>query len=148
MGTHHRSSVPTNWPLVGMMPGLLENAHCVHEFMTDLLKETGGTFMLKGHWIDKNTKTVLCFYSMGRMGTIWGKDCLEFMAERWISESGGIKLERSFNFPAFNAGPRSCLGKDMALQEMEIIATTIIYNYRVEVVEGHPITPSDQLCFK
>ncbi|KAM7493614.1 hypothetical protein LguiB_028223 [Lonicera macranthoides] len=101
-----------------------------------------------GHCIDRNTKTVLCFFSMGRMETIWGKDCLEFKPERWISDSGGIKHESSFNFPAFNAGPRSCLGKDMAFTEMKIIATTIIYNYRVELVEGHPITPSDSIILQ
>ncbi|KAM7490728.1 hypothetical protein LguiA_033649 [Lonicera macranthoides] len=98
-----------------------------------------------GHWIDKNTKTVLCFYSMGRMETIWGKDCLEFKPERWISASGGIKHEPSFNFPAFNAGPRRCIGKDAAFTEIKIVAATIIYNYGVEVVEGHPITPSDSI---
>ncbi|KAM7504412.1 hypothetical protein LguiB_003316 [Lonicera macranthoides] len=98
-----------------------------------------------GHWIDRNKKTVLCFYSMGRMETIWGKDCLEFKPERWITETGGIKHESSYKFPAFNAGPRSCIGKDMSFTQMKIVVTTIIYNYRVEVVEGHPITPSDSV---
>ncbi|KAM7499118.1 hypothetical protein LguiA_023532 [Lonicera macranthoides] len=98
-----------------------------------------------GHWIDRNTKTVICFYPMGRMETIWGKDCLEFKPERWISERGGIKHEPSFKFPAFNSGPRSCVGKDMAFTEMKIVASTIIYNYRIEVVEGHPITPSTSI---
>ncbi|KAM7493610.1 hypothetical protein LguiB_028219 [Lonicera macranthoides] len=101
-----------------------------------------------GHWIDRNTKMVLCFYSMGRMETIWGKDCLEFKPERWISERGGIKHVPSFNFPAFNAGPRRCIGKDVAITEIKIVAATIIYNYRVEVVEGHPITPSDSIILQ
>ncbi|KAM7493615.1 hypothetical protein LguiB_028224 [Lonicera macranthoides] len=101
-----------------------------------------------GHLIERNTKMVLCFYSMGRMETIWGKDCLEFKPERWISESGGIKSEPSFNFPAFNAGPRRFIGKDMAITEIKIVAATIIYNYRVEVVEGHPITPSDPIVLQ
>ncbi|KAM7499111.1 hypothetical protein LguiA_023525 [Lonicera macranthoides] len=101
-----------------------------------------------GHWIDRNTKMVLCFYSMGRMETIWGKDCLEFKPERWISERGGIKHEASFNFPAFNAGPRSCIGKDMSFTQMKIVATTIIRNYEVEVVKGHSITPSDSIILQ
>ncbi|CAK9157779.1 unnamed protein product [Ilex paraguariensis] len=52
-----------------------------------------------GHRIDQNQKIVLSFYSMGRMETIWGKNCLEFIPERWISERGGIKHEPSFKFP-------------------------------------------------
>ncbi|KAA8523445.1 hypothetical protein F0562_009868 [Nyssa sinensis] len=64
-----------------------------------------------GHRIDSNTKTLLFFYSTGRMESIWGKDCLEFKPERWISENGGIKHVPSFKFAVFNAGPRSCLGE-------------------------------------
>ncbi|KAM7504408.1 hypothetical protein LguiB_003312 [Lonicera macranthoides] len=101
-----------------------------------------------GHWIDRNTKTVLCFYSMGRMETIWGKDCLDFKPERWIAERGGIKHEPSFNFPAYNAGPRTCTGKDMAFTQMKIVAANIIHNYIVEVVESHPITPSDSIILQ
>ena len=40
--------MPTNWPLVGMLPGLIQNAHRVHEFATDILVETKGTFKFHG----------------------------------------------------------------------------------------------------
>ncbi|KAK6777674.1 hypothetical protein RDI58_024392 [Solanum bulbocastanum] len=40
--------MPTNWPLVGMFPGLVRNAHRVHEFATDVLIETKGTFEFHG----------------------------------------------------------------------------------------------------
>ncbi|KAF2317483.1 hypothetical protein GH714_022696 [Hevea brasiliensis] len=47
------------------------------------------------------------------MEEIWGKDCLEFKPERWISEGGRIKHVPSYKFVAFNAGPRSCIaGRD------------------------------------
>ncbi|KAJ8570518.1 hypothetical protein K7X08_037490 [Anisodus acutangulus] len=41
-------SVPTNWPLLGMLPGLIRNAHRVHEYATDVLVETKGTFEFHG----------------------------------------------------------------------------------------------------
>ncbi|XP_059296035.1 alkane hydroxylase MAH1-like [Lycium ferocissimum] len=94
-----------------------------------------------GHRVSPSTRIVLSFYTMGRMETIWGKDCLEFKPERWISERGGIKHEPSFKFPAFNAGPRTCLGKDMAFIQMKIVAATIIYNYHIQV-EDQIISPS------
>ncbi|CAK9150375.1 unnamed protein product, partial [Ilex paraguariensis] len=94
-------------------------------------------FLPSGHCMNQNTKTVLSFYSMGRMETIWGKDCLEFKPRRWISEKGGIKHEPSFKFPAFNAGPRTCLGKEISFIQMQIVAATIIHNYHIQVVEGH-----------
>jgi len=40
----------TNWPIVGMLPGLLQNLSNVHEYFTWLLKHNGGTFEFKGPW--------------------------------------------------------------------------------------------------
>ncbi|XP_022863241.1 alkane hydroxylase MAH1-like [Olea europaea var. sylvestris] len=97
-----------------------------------------------GHQIKPNMKTVLSFYSMGRMVSIWGKDCLQFKPERWISEQGRIKHEPSFKFTAFNAGPRSCLGKEMTFIQMKIVAASIINSYHFQVVKG-PIAPSNSV---
>lgn len=98
-----------------------------------------------GHRLDKNTRTVLSFYSMGRMESVWGKDCLDFKPERWITDEGGIKHEPSYKFSAFNAGPRSCLGKDMTFVQMKIVAASIIFHYKVQLVEGQSICPSDSV---
>lgn len=81
-------------------------------------------------------------YAMGRMESIWGDDCLEFKPERWISERGTIKHEPSSKFLAFNAGPRTCIGREVAFTQVKAVAATIIHNYQVEVVEGHPIEPN------
>ncbi|KAI3456688.1 hypothetical protein Pfo_013351 [Paulownia fortunei] len=98
-----------------------------------------------GHRINPNTKTVLSFYSMGRMGSIWGKDCLEFKPGRWISEQGRIKAEPSFKFTAFNAGPRSCLGKEMSFIQLKIVAAAIISRFQIQVADGRPISPSNSV---
>ncbi|XP_028063803.1 alkane hydroxylase MAH1-like [Camellia sinensis] len=66
-----------------------------------------------------NTRMLLGFYAMGRMETIWGKDCMKFKPERWITDQAGIKREPSYKFITFNAGPRSCLGKDMTYIQMK-----------------------------
>ncbi|XP_059296762.1 alkane hydroxylase MAH1-like [Lycium ferocissimum] len=98
-----------------------------------------------GHRVSPNTRIVLSFYTMGRMETIWGKDCLEFKPERWISERGRIKHEPSFKFPAFNAGPRTCLGKEMAFIQMKMVAATLIYNYHIELVQPQIISPTPSI---
>ncbi|MFS7959929.1 putative cytochrome P450 [Helianthus anomalus] len=98
-----------------------------------------------GHQVDQNTNIILSFYSMGRMRSIWGEDCMEFKPERWISSSGGIKHVPSYKFPTFNAGPRACLGKNMAFSELKIVATTIIYHYHIQLVEGHLVLPADSM---
>ncbi|XP_027348663.1 alkane hydroxylase MAH1-like [Abrus precatorius] len=94
-----------------------------------------------GHRINANTMIVYSLYSMGRMEEIWGEDCLKFRPERWISNKGGIIHMPSYKFIAFNAGPRSCLGKDISFNEIKMIAVAMLWNYHIHLVEGHPITP-------
>ncbi|XP_071686978.1 alkane hydroxylase MAH1-like [Rutidosis leptorrhynchoides] len=101
-----------------------------------------------GHKVDRNMQIFLCFYSMGRMKSIWGEDCMEFKPERWISSTGRIKHEPSYKFTTFNAGPRSCLGKDMSLSQMKIVTSTIIYRYHIELVEGSCLVPADSIVLK
>jgi len=94
-----------------------------------------------GHWVNSNTMIVYSLYTMGRAEEIWGEDCLEFRPERWISKRGGIIHMPSYKFIAFNAGPRSCLGKDMSFTEIKMIAAAMLWNYRIQLAEGHAISP-------
>lgn len=80
---------------------------------------------------------------MGRMESKWGHDCLEFNPGRWITDQGRIKTEPSFKFTAFNAGPRSCLGKEISFIQLKIVAASIISLFKFEVVENHRRSPSN-----
>ncbi|XP_022764670.1 cytochrome P450 94A1-like [Durio zibethinus] len=86
-----------------------------------------GTFIGKGWFFTYHT------YAMGRMEAIWGKNCNEYLPERWLDENGNCKQENPFRFPIFHAGPRMCLGKDMAYIQMKSIAATVIERFVVEV---------------
>jgi cytochrome P450 len=103
---------------------------------------TGVDTLPSGHRIDQNTKIIIFIYAMGRMEEIWGDDCLQYKPERWISKQGGIVSVPSYKFSTFGGGPRSCLGKAMAFIQMKIVATAILWNYHVQVVEDHPVSPS------
>ncbi|CAN6866009.1 unnamed protein product [Brassica oleracea] len=92
-----------------------------------------------GHKVEANSKIVICIYALGRMRSIWGEDAFDFKPERWISKNGELKHEPSYKFMAFNAGPRACLGKHLALLQMKIVAVEIIQNYDFKVTEGHKI---------
>ncbi|XP_027924009.1 alkane hydroxylase MAH1-like [Vigna unguiculata] len=95
-----------------------------------------------GHCVNPRTKILLFLYAMGRVEEIWGKDCMELKPERWISEKGGNVYVPSYKFIAFNAGPRSCLGKDLSFIQLKMVAAAILRRYHVEVVEGYVATPS------
>ncbi|XP_027359363.1 alkane hydroxylase MAH1-like [Abrus precatorius] len=94
-----------------------------------------------GHSVNPNTMILLSLYAMGRLEDVWGKDCFEFKPERWISKRGGVVYAPSYKFIAFNAGPRTCLGKDVSFIQLKMVATAILLNYRIQVVKGHFATP-------
>ncbi|CAA7034527.1 unnamed protein product [Microthlaspi erraticum] len=89
-----------------------------------------------GHRVEPDSKIVICIYALGRMKSVWGEDALDFKPERWIAENGGFRSEPSYKFMAFNAGPRTCLGKHLAFLQMKIVAVEIIRNYDFKVIEG------------
>ncbi|KAK1293962.1 Cytochrome P450 94A1 [Acorus calamus] len=75
-------------------------------------------------------------YVMGRLESIWGKDCLEYRPERWLGEEDGVfKAESPFKYPVFHAGPRMCLGREMAYTQMKAVAACVIERFVMEAVE-------------
>ena len=82
---------------------------------------------------------------MGRIEEIWGTDCHEFRPERWLSDTGRVRHEPSHKFAVFNCGPRSCLGKNLGLSNIKIAAAAILYNFQVELVDGHAVEPQNSV---
>ncbi|KAG2405497.1 hypothetical protein LR48_Vigan10g025400 [Vigna angularis] len=87
-----------------------------------------GTRIGKGWFISYHT------YAMGRMESVWGKDCTLYNPDRWL-ENGVYRTESPFRFPVFHAGPRMCLGKEMAYIQMKSIAASLIKNFEIEAVD-------------
>ncbi|XP_057533573.1 cytochrome P450 86A8 [Amaranthus tricolor] len=92
-----------------------------------------GTFVPAGSSISYS------IYSAGRMQSTWGDNCLEFKPERWISPKGKFMTHDPFKFVAFNAGPRICLGKDLAYLQMKSVAASVLLRHRLALVPGHKI---------
>ncbi|KAL6642209.1 hypothetical protein ACP70R_020390 [Stipagrostis hirtigluma subsp. patula] len=72
-------------------------------------------------------------YAMGRLAAIWGEDCAEYRPERWLGEDGAFRPESPFRFTVFHAGPRMCLGKEMAYVQMKSIVASVIEEFVVDV---------------
>ncbi|KAF9590203.1 hypothetical protein IFM89_031858 [Coptis chinensis] len=61
---------------------------------------------------------LISMYAMGRLEWEWGKYCLEYKLERWIDENGKLNPIPLTKFFTFLAGPRNCIGRDMAFTQM------------------------------
>ncbi|XP_077231315.1 cytochrome P450 86B1-like [Tasmannia lanceolata] len=97
-----------------------------------------------GTVLKKGMKVIYAIYAMGRMESIWGKDCKEFKPDRWLRD-GRYMSESAYKFTAFNGGPRLCLGKDFAYYQMKFVAASIIYHYRIRVLKNFPVEPKVSL---
>lgn len=98
-----------------------------------------GTFVGKGWQVSYSA------YAMGRLPDIWGPDCEEYRPERWL-EDGVFRPESPFKYPVFHAGPRMCLGKEMAYIQMKSIVASVLERYQFQVV-GKDGSPESILSF-
>ncbi|CAM8964611.1 unnamed protein product [Rhodiola kirilowii] len=88
-----------------------------------------------GTLVSEGTRVTYHPYAMGRMDEIWGSDCLEFKPERWIRD-GLFHQENPFKYPVFQAGPRVCLGKEMAVVEIKTVAFSLIRRYSIKLASN------------
>ncbi|KAL6208705.1 hypothetical protein ACLB2K_019651 [Fragaria x ananassa] len=73
---------------------------------------------------------------MGRMEKIWGKDWAEFRPERWLelemaADKWRFVAKDVFSYPVFQAGPRVCLGKEMAFLQMKRVVVGVLKWFQV-----------------
>ncbi|KDE09272.1 hypothetical protein MVLG_00590 [Microbotryum lychnidis-dioicae p1A1 Lamole] len=72
-------------------------------------------------------------YTIHHLNEVWG-DPWEYRPERWL-EQGGKDLEtKCLNI--FSFGPRSCVGRNVAMMELLIFVATFVYRYDFKLAEG------------
>jgi cytochrome P450 len=74
-----------------------------------------------GTFLPKHSIVLWCTWAMNRSKTSWGEDADSFRPDRWITD-GKFVTKSASEFPVFNGGARTCLGKKMA----EVMAVQII----------------------
>ncbi|XP_015891409.3 cytochrome P450 94A2 [Ziziphus jujuba] len=89
-----------------------------------------------GTVVKKGDKVVYHPYAMGRMENVWGKDWAEYRPERWLewneeSKKWSLVMRDSYTYPVFQAGPRICLGKEMAFLQMKRVVAGVLRRFRV-----------------
>eukprot|EP00937_MAST-01D_sp_MAST-1D-sp2_P006811 g6811.t1 len=80
-------------------------------------------------------------FGMGRSAALWGEDVLEPRPERWLGDGpiigadGARRQPTFFENPVFQAGPRICLGMNMAVLEASIALAMLLQRYRLRLAE-------------
>ncbi|KAI8637919.1 cytochrome P450 [Parasitella parasitica] len=93
-----------------------------------------GTRIFKGDYVSWQP------YCQGRLTKVWGVDAKEFKPERWISEADGSLVRASpFQWSAFNAGPRVCLGQNLAILEALVAILLMVKRYKFHQAPGQKV---------
>jgi cytochrome P450 len=79
--------------------------------------------------IPKGVSVVYSSYLMGRLRSIWGDDVLESNPSRFIHD----QTPNQFKYPVFNAGPRICLGMNMAYIEAVTVLSAIVSQFDLKL---------------
>ncbi|CAJ1454163.1 unnamed protein product [Effrenium voratum] len=96
--------------------------------------------MPDGTKVPKGTTLLFAPYIMGRDASRYPEP-LAFKPERWIPFSAPAPQE----FPVFQAGPRICLGMDMAIFEAKVVAVELLRDLQFQLVPGQQITSGPKL---
>ncbi|KAM3269774.1 cytochrome 94A1 [Capsicum chacoense] len=89
-----------------------------------------------GTFVKKGTRVTYHPYAMGRSEEIWGKDWAEFKPERWLNKdqvtgNWTFVSKDAYSYPVFQAGPRICLGKEMAFLQMKRVVAGVLQRFKV-----------------
>jgi len=98
-----------------------------------------------GTVVKPGEKVVWSPWTMSRSERIWGSDALDFRPERWLPSSywnpdlmgrplpkDHASRKTAYEFPVFHAGPRSCLGKQLARIELIFAMRELFRRYDFE----------------
>ncbi|KAK6073935.1 cytochrome P450 [Seiridium cupressi] len=79
-----------------------------------------------GTFLPRNSIVLWCTWAMNRSKISWGEDADSFRPDRWLVD-GKFVTKSASEFPVFNGGARTCLGKKMAeVMAVQTIASMMI----------------------
>jgi cytochrome P450 len=81
--------------------------------------------------IPQNSIVAVNLYAMGRQK--WIDRPLEFMPERWASNAPQVGELKDLLMP-FSIGKRSCIGQNLAMMEMKVLAATLFRNFDMDLI--------------
>ena len=77
-------------------------------------------------------------WAMGRQPALW-TDPERFNHRRFLDETGAFRFPPPSSFPVFFAGPRTCLGKDMAYLGAGLLLTSLLSRFDLQLADEREV---------
>lgn len=98
---------------------------------------------INGMYVPGGTRIGYGGFSILRNKKIWGEDADVFRPERWLEGEGIKDLEQAWEV-IFNAGRYQCLGKNVALMELNKVFVELLRHFEFSLVD--PTNPWKSMC--
>lgn len=142
MGPQHSSNSSINFPTLEelrkmhyLQAAIYETLRLYPPVQIDSKFAINDDVLPDGTFVKKGTRVSYHPYSMGRMESIWGPDYLEFKPERWLNDDGVFSPVSPYKYPVFQAGVRVCLGKDMSMLSMKVVALILVRRFHITLAD-------------
>ncbi|KAF2077261.1 hypothetical protein CYY_001450 [Polysphondylium violaceum] len=100
-----------------------------------LIRHCSADIEIGGHFIPKDSQVLFNYMSIGANPKYW-ENPSEFNPSRFLGPNPQ-------DFPMFSLGPRSCVGKSLALDELFLGIGNVIKKFKVSSTDGKPISDAD-----
>ncbi|WVZ51888.1 hypothetical protein U9M48_002988 [Paspalum notatum var. saurae] len=135
-GQHHHSHAAGGQGKMRVLhAALCETMRLYPPVAWDSKHAAAGDVLPDGTRVERGDRVTYFQYGMGRMESIWGADAAEFSLRRWLSLQAPAAEVSPFKYPVFQAGPRTCLGREMAFVQMKFVASTVLRRFELAPVE-------------
>ena len=91
-----------------------------------------------GTRVHKGDRVMFAVWAMGRQPSLWPEP--ETFDPRRFLDDGAFRFPPAASFPVFFAGPRTCLGKDMAYLGAGLLLTSLLARFDLQLAEGREVT--------
>ncbi|KAK3594423.1 hypothetical protein CHS0354_037448 [Potamilus streckersoni] len=91
-------------------------------------------FQIDGHHFPAGTAVAVDIYLLHHNEDVWERP-LEFIPERFSRENAS-KI-KPFQFIPFSAGPRNCIGQDLAMNEEKVVLAKLVRRFKFELEPNH-----------
>lgn len=95
-----------------------------------------GGATISGEWIPEGTIVSCCTWLVHRHKPTFGNDSDQFRPERWLEASEEQLSAMNRALTAFGAGPHTCVGKNIAILEINKLVPSILRAYDVSLFES------------
>ncbi|TMW59367.1 hypothetical protein Poli38472_004436 [Pythium oligandrum] len=118
-----------------MLEATIKETLRFHPVAPFFMREASEDTFFCGDILVKKGQTVgLSMYSINRNSKTWGPDAGEFKPQRWVDETtGSIRNIPPTQFFSFGAGPRMCVGMNLAMQQLRVVTANLLHKYRFDI---------------